>query len=104
MKNGVRSATGLDGTAAVPFVIPSEAEGSAVQKTYRGNVFQPRLQSPFEQGRRDQEGDDPKAGQEEQVHADRSQAAVLKKNGLEAVYGVRKRVEVRDDLQPLWQP
>jgi hypothetical protein len=24
---------------ALPFVIPSEAEGSAVQRTYRGNVF-----------------------------------------------------------------
>jgi hypothetical protein len=27
------------GTAALPFVIPSEAEGSAVLRTCRGNVF-----------------------------------------------------------------
>jgi hypothetical protein len=27
------------GSAALPFVIPSEAEGSAVQRTSRGNVF-----------------------------------------------------------------
>jgi hypothetical protein len=26
-------------SATLPFVIPSEAEGSAVQRTFRGNVF-----------------------------------------------------------------
>jgi hypothetical protein len=30
MKSGVLAAVGLSATAAVPFVIPSEAEGSAV--------------------------------------------------------------------------
>jgi hypothetical protein len=29
----------LNGTVALSFVIPSEAEGSAVQRTFRGNVF-----------------------------------------------------------------
>jgi hypothetical protein len=32
----------LNGTAALPFVIPSEAEGSAVQRTSLGNVFRPK--------------------------------------------------------------
>jgi hypothetical protein len=39
MKGAIISATGLNGSAALPFVIPSEAEGSAVQPTTRGNVF-----------------------------------------------------------------
>jgi hypothetical protein len=29
----------FSGSTAVPFVIPSEAEGSAVQRTSLGNVF-----------------------------------------------------------------
>jgi hypothetical protein len=32
-------ATTFYGTAALSFVIPSEAEGSAVPRTLRGNVF-----------------------------------------------------------------
>jgi hypothetical protein len=32
-------ATTLYGTVALSFVIPSEAEESAVQRTFRGNVF-----------------------------------------------------------------
>src|ERR1700733_10594075 len=36
---GVGSAAALDETAAFPFVIPSEAEGSAVQRTRPGNVL-----------------------------------------------------------------
>jgi hypothetical protein len=39
MKNGFCSATALHGSAAFPFVIPSEAEGSAVPRTSLGNVF-----------------------------------------------------------------
>jgi hypothetical protein len=35
------SATALPRSAALPFVIPSGAEGSAVQRTFLGNVFQP---------------------------------------------------------------
>jgi hypothetical protein len=34
-------ATTLYRTVALPFVIPSEAEGSAVPRTFRGNVFRP---------------------------------------------------------------
>jgi hypothetical protein len=37
------SANALNGIAAAPFVIPSEAEGSAVQRTSLGNVFQPTI-------------------------------------------------------------
>jgi hypothetical protein len=33
------ASTNLNGSATLPFVIPSEAEGSAVQGTSRGNVF-----------------------------------------------------------------
>jgi hypothetical protein len=32
-------ATALHGSVALPFVIPSEAEGSAVPRTTLGNVF-----------------------------------------------------------------
>ena len=32
-------ATTLYGTVVLSFVIPSEAEGSAVPRTFRGNVF-----------------------------------------------------------------
>jgi hypothetical protein len=35
-------ATTLYRTVALPFVIPSEAEGSAVPRTLPGNVFRPR--------------------------------------------------------------
>jgi hypothetical protein len=35
-------ATTLYGTVALSFVIPSEAEGSAVPRTFRGNVFRPQ--------------------------------------------------------------
>ena len=35
-------ATAFDGSAALPFVIPSEAEGPAVQRTFLGNVFRER--------------------------------------------------------------
>jgi len=34
-------ATTLYGAVALSFVIPSEAEGSAVPRTFRGNVFRP---------------------------------------------------------------
>jgi hypothetical protein len=33
--------TAAEVSATLPFVIPSEAEGSAVQRTSRGNVFRP---------------------------------------------------------------
>ena len=39
MKNGFCSANALNGIAALPFVIPSAAEGSAVPRTIPGNVF-----------------------------------------------------------------
>jgi hypothetical protein len=38
-KNGIDLAAALNGTAAFPFVIPSVAEGSAVQRTSPGNPF-----------------------------------------------------------------
>ena len=38
-------ATALYGSATLPFVIPSAAEGSAVQRTFRGNVFDRAKQS-----------------------------------------------------------
>jgi hypothetical protein len=33
------------GGVALPFVIPSAAEGSAVQRTFAGNVFRPSVQT-----------------------------------------------------------
>jgi hypothetical protein len=39
MKKRFGPATTLCGTADLSFVIPSEAEGSAVPRTFRGNVF-----------------------------------------------------------------
>ena len=39
MKSGFCSATALNGNSALPFVIPSEAEGSAVLQARPGNVF-----------------------------------------------------------------
>jgi hypothetical protein len=39
MKSGCCSATDLHGSVALPFVIPSEAEGSAVRRILLGNVF-----------------------------------------------------------------
>jgi hypothetical protein len=39
MKNAFGPATALYGTVALSFVIPSEAEGSAVPRTSSGNVF-----------------------------------------------------------------
>ncbi len=41
MKNGSHAVTALYGRASLPFVIPSEAEGPAVQRTFRGNIFRP---------------------------------------------------------------
>jgi len=39
MKKSLRPATTLYRTVALSFVIPSEAEGSAVPRTFRGHVF-----------------------------------------------------------------
>src|ERR1700683_900621 len=39
MKNGSHAATALHGRATLHLVIPSEAEGPAVQRTFRGSVF-----------------------------------------------------------------
>jgi hypothetical protein len=39
MKSAFCPVTALHGSAALPFVIPSEAEGSAVPRTIPGNVF-----------------------------------------------------------------
>jgi hypothetical protein len=39
MKNTFCPATTLHGSVALPFVIPSAAEGSAVLRTIPGNVF-----------------------------------------------------------------
>jgi hypothetical protein len=39
MNNAFCPVNPLNGSAALPFVIPSEAEGSAVQRTSPGNVF-----------------------------------------------------------------
>jgi hypothetical protein len=39
MKKRFRPPSTLDGTVALSFVIPSAAEGSAVLRTLRGNVF-----------------------------------------------------------------
>jgi hypothetical protein len=39
MKNAFYSATALHGSASLPFVIPSAAEGSAVPRTTPGNFF-----------------------------------------------------------------
>jgi hypothetical protein len=38
-ENGFCSATALHGSVALPFVIPTAVEGSAVQPTFTGNVF-----------------------------------------------------------------
>ncbi len=38
-ENGFCSATALHGNVALPFVIPTEVEGPAVQPTFTGNVF-----------------------------------------------------------------
>jgi hypothetical protein len=38
-------ATTLDGTVAFSFVIPSEAEGSAVPPSFLGNVFRPSVEA-----------------------------------------------------------
>ena len=43
MKNDFCPATALHGGVALPFVIPSEAEGSAVLRTIPGNVFRQRI-------------------------------------------------------------
>ena len=43
MKNAFCPVTALHGSVAFPFVIPSAAEGSAVQRTFRGNVFRPSV-------------------------------------------------------------
>jgi hypothetical protein len=37
----MRLAAAFNGTTVVPFVVPSEAEGSAVPRTLLGNVFRP---------------------------------------------------------------
>jgi len=39
MRNAVGSAAALNGTTILPFVIPSGAEGSAVQRTSPGNAL-----------------------------------------------------------------
>jgi hypothetical protein len=39
VKNALCPATALPGSFALPFVIPTEAEGSAVPRTFHGNVF-----------------------------------------------------------------
>ena len=39
LKNTFCPSTALDGSVALPFVIPSAAEGSAVPRTFPGNVF-----------------------------------------------------------------
>jgi hypothetical protein len=39
MKNAFYPSTALHGSVAFPFVIPSEAEGSAVPRTIPGNMF-----------------------------------------------------------------
>jgi hypothetical protein len=39
IENALCPATALHGSAALPFVIPSAAEGSAVPRTIPGNVF-----------------------------------------------------------------
>jgi hypothetical protein len=44
MKNTFCPATRLHGIVALPFVIPSGAEGSAVLRTFPGNVFDERAQ------------------------------------------------------------
>jgi hypothetical protein len=41
--DGAWSVTNFHGNVALPFVIPSEAEGSAVLKTSPGNVFNPGI-------------------------------------------------------------
>src|ERR1700677_2630520 len=38
-ENAFCPATALHGSVALPFVIPSAAEGSAVPRTFAGNVF-----------------------------------------------------------------
>jgi hypothetical protein len=43
MKNVLCPATAFHGSVALPFVIPSEAEGSAVPRTSLGNVFRPSV-------------------------------------------------------------
>ena len=44
-KNAFYPVTALHATLALSFVIPSEAEGSAVQRTFRGNVFRQSFSS-----------------------------------------------------------
>jgi hypothetical protein len=45
-KKNLRPATTLYRTVAFSFVIPSEAEGSAVPRTFRGYVFRPEDMGP----------------------------------------------------------
>jgi hypothetical protein len=52
MKNAFCSATALYGSAALPFVIPSAAEGSAVPRTFLGNVFRQSGHGPAAHPRR----------------------------------------------------
>jgi hypothetical protein len=42
LKNAFRPVTTVHGSVALPFVIPNEAEGSAVPQTIPGNVFRQR--------------------------------------------------------------
>src|SRR6267154_4128494 len=46
-EKSLRPATTLYRTVAPSFVIPSEAEGSAVPRTFRGNVFPSRCTETF---------------------------------------------------------
>ena len=51
MKNAFSPATAPNGSVALPFVIPSAAEGSAVPRTLPGNVFRHSVAPiPFDQG------------------------------------------------------
>jgi hypothetical protein len=47
MKNAFCSATALHGSVALPFVIPSAAEGSAVPRTFPGNDFRQSAGCPI---------------------------------------------------------
>jgi hypothetical protein len=89
--------------ATLSVVIRSEAEGSAVRKEWLLNRGIPGLdlKRALEQGSRDRQRGHAEADQKEQIEADGGKAAILKKNGLETVYGVGKGIDMRDDLEPL---
>src|ERR1700722_18003693 len=61
------------------------------------------LERSLEYVPRQGEGHLSEAGQEKDVHANRRKPAIFEQDGLEAVHGIGKRIDVRNSLQPLRQ-